>query len=399
MDGFKSNTKMKSDMPCYKEGGHINIMKKGGKAKHHKEGGDIAQDKALIKKAFKQHDEAEHKKEPTEIKLKKGGRDKKKEGTVKKYKAGGAIEMHKKSGDLDEIKKIKATGNKKADAKSAALKKGGKAMCSGGKYKKGGSVEPSTEPSTEKKVEAKKGGKIGKYSAGSDVEKEKSKPAGDVDKINKVPPTGDKKANAESAGAKPKASDFFKKGGHASKKAKAGGHKKHMADGSLTGALDANNPAPYNPASGIPPQTLQQMLQAQAYAKQQRMNGIPAMQRPQMQQPTPGILPTGRTGGINPTANGGCFGPGFVMKKGGHVKHMADGSLTSPLNPAQQAALLRAQASTNAAQQAVRRANAAGLGGGQSLKPIQGQGPYSDAEINAALAQIAKRGGFSHTGD
>jgi len=172
-----------------------------------------------------------------------------------------------------------------------------------------------------------------------------------------------------------------------------------MADGSLTGALDANNPAPYNPASGIPPQTLQQMLQAQAYAKQQRMNGIPAMQRPQMQQPTPGILPTGRTGGINPTANGGCFGPGFVMKKGGHVKHMADGSLTSPLNPAQQAALLRAQASTNAAQQAVRRANAAGLGGGQSLKPIQGQGPYSDAEINAALAQIAKRGGFSHTGD
>jgi len=395
MDGFKSNTKMKSDMPCYKEGGHINIMKKGGKAKHHKEGGDIAQDKALIKKAFKQHDEAEHKKEPTEIKLKKGGRDKKKEGTVKKYKAGGAIEMHKKSGDLDEIKKIKATGDKKADAKSAALKKGGKAMCSGGKYKKGGSVEPSTE----KKVEAKKGGKIGKYSAGSDVEKEKSKLAGDEDKINKVPPTGDKKADAESAGAKPKASDFFKKGGHASKKAKAGGHKKHMADGSLTGALDANNPAPYNPASGIPPQTLQQMLQAQAYAKQQRMNGIPAMQRPQMQQPTPGILPTGRTGGINPTANGGCFGPGFVMKKGGHVKHMADGSLTSPLNPAQQAALLRAQASTNAAQQAVRRANAAGLGGGQSLKPIQGQGPYSDAEINAALAQIAKRGGFSHTGD
>jgi len=240
MDGFKSNTKMKSDMPCYKEGGHINIMKKGGKAKHHKEGGDIAQDKALIKKAFKQHDEAEHKKEPTEIKLKKGGRDKKKEGTVKKYKAGGAIEMHKKSGDLDEIKKIKATGDKKADAKSAAMKKGGKAMCSGGKYKKGGKVEhvePSTEPSTEKKVEAKKGGKIGKYSAGSDVEFEGSKPAGDENKIVKVPPTGDKKADAESAGAKAKASDYFKKGGQASKKAKAGGHIKHMADGSSTGNL------------------------------------------------------------------------------------------------------------------------------------------------------------------
>ena len=122
MDGFKSNVKMKSDMPCYKEGGHINIFKKGGKAKH-KEGGDIAQDKALIKKAFKQHDKAEHDKEPTEIKLKKGGRGKKEVGSVKKYKAGGAIEMKKSSGDLDTIKKVKATGAKKADAPSKATER------------------------------------------------------------------------------------------------------------------------------------------------------------------------------------------------------------------------------------------------------------------------------------
>jgi len=46
-------------------------MKKGGKA----EGGDTAQDKAMIKKAFKQHDMQEHKGgKGTNLKLKKGGK-------------------------------------------------------------------------------------------------------------------------------------------------------------------------------------------------------------------------------------------------------------------------------------------------------------------------------------
>ena len=45
-------------------------MKKGGKA----EGGDTAQDKAMIKKAFKQHDAQEHKGgKGTSLKLAKGG--------------------------------------------------------------------------------------------------------------------------------------------------------------------------------------------------------------------------------------------------------------------------------------------------------------------------------------
>jgi hypothetical protein len=188
MDGFKSLPKMKCggsvDKAVKKCGG--GYMKKGGK---YKEGGDIKQDKALIKKAFKQHDEAEHDKEPTEIKLKSGGRSKKACGSVKKYKAGGAIEMKKTSGDLDTIKKVKATGVKKAAAPSKA------------------SERPSLK--------------------GSDVEKEKSKPAGEKDLIKKVPPTGDKKAKAPSAGLKGE--------GNTPKKFKAGGKIKHFVGGGVTG--------------------------------------------------------------------------------------------------------------------------------------------------------------------
>jgi hypothetical protein len=86
MDGFKNNTKMK----CFKEGGSVKYESR----KEHKEemSSDMAQDKKLIKKAFKQHDKAEHDKAPTEIKLKKGGRAKKECGTVKKYKVGGTVE-------------------------------------------------------------------------------------------------------------------------------------------------------------------------------------------------------------------------------------------------------------------------------------------------------------------
>jgi len=51
------------------------LMKKGGKAKHHAEGGDIDQDKAMIKKAFKEHDAQEHKGgKGTKLHLKHGGK-------------------------------------------------------------------------------------------------------------------------------------------------------------------------------------------------------------------------------------------------------------------------------------------------------------------------------------
>ena len=75
MDGFKKLPKMKCGGNVEKEvkkcGG--GSMKKGGK---YKEGGDVdlKQDKALIKKAFKQHDKQEHKGKHTNLKgLKKGG--------------------------------------------------------------------------------------------------------------------------------------------------------------------------------------------------------------------------------------------------------------------------------------------------------------------------------------
>jgi hypothetical protein len=166
MEDFKKLPKMQ----CFKEGGHAKAkaMCYGGKAM--KAGGevddDLAQDKKLIKKAFKQHDEAEHDKEPTEIKLKNGGRMKKDCGTVRKYKNGGGVygakkndadiksidsakefkpkmiatggrvgsdvvkEKNKQSGDAVAIIKVKPTGNKKADAPSGAKKMNTGGTCS-----------------------------------------------------------------------------------------------------------------------------------------------------------------------------------------------------------------------------------------------------------------------------
>jgi hypothetical protein len=148
MEGFSKLPKMQ----CYKEGGSV-MAKNLFKSKDvESKGSDMAQDKKLIKKAFKQHDKAEHDKEPTEIKLKKGGRSKKEVGTVKKYKAGGNVdESMKAAGALDMLKKIKPTGKKKAMAPSKATEK---PMMSGiddmlamkkgksvKKYKEGGSIK------------------------------------------------------------------------------------------------------------------------------------------------------------------------------------------------------------------------------------------------------------------
>ena len=124
MEGFK---KLPKQIACFKEGGSVqkevhNFTKRDRK---NVEPGDLAQDKKLIKKAFKQHDEAEHDKKPTEIKLKKGGRAKKDCGTVRKYKTGGAVtnvyEAKKKSGDLEAIKAVKDIKPVKAAAPSKAV--------------------------------------------------------------------------------------------------------------------------------------------------------------------------------------------------------------------------------------------------------------------------------------
>ena len=171
MDGFKSLPKMAH----FKEGGHAKAKEMcwGGKAMKKAGGGevskaDIKQDKAIVKKAIKMHDAQEHHGEKTDLsKLKKGGRSKKAQGTVKKFKKGGEVtnvyEAKKSSGDKDNIKKTKQIKPTKAAAPSKAATKAN--------FK------------------------------GSDVSKTNKLPAGEKDKIKKVAPTGDKKAAAKS-GAK-----------------------------------------------------------------------------------------------------------------------------------------------------------------------------------------------------
>jgi hypothetical protein len=136
-------------------------MKKGGKA----EGGkaDMAQDKAMIKKAFKQHDMQEHKGgKGTSLKLKKGG--KMATGGVVDgqggYKKGGKVKMAKGGVAGDGIINTEGQGgeyrNTKMDtakpdhspAKTGGVKNGngggyatgGVAKSNGGGYKKGGKI-------------------------------------------------------------------------------------------------------------------------------------------------------------------------------------------------------------------------------------------------------------------
>jgi hypothetical protein len=75
------------------------------------EDADIAQDKKIVKKAFKMHDEQEHPGEKTDLtKLKKGGRTKKEVGSVRSFKAGGLIK------DKEIAKKPDAKGPSKPGA-------------------------------------------------------------------------------------------------------------------------------------------------------------------------------------------------------------------------------------------------------------------------------------------
>lgn len=88
------------------------------KKDYESESSDIAQDKKVVKKAFKMHEEQAHGGEKTDLsKLKKGGRAKMK-GTVRTYKAGGLI------GVKSDDKQPNAKGPKKVAEK---FNKGG--MC------------------------------------------------------------------------------------------------------------------------------------------------------------------------------------------------------------------------------------------------------------------------------
>ena len=119
MEGFKPFKKVQ----CFKEGGSVKYESR----KEHKEevSADIAQDKKIVKKAFKIHDTQSHEGEKTNLsKLKKGGRAKKETGTVKKYKTGGAVENAYGAKKTD--KDIKDIANSKRQ--KPALLCGGKSV-------------------------------------------------------------------------------------------------------------------------------------------------------------------------------------------------------------------------------------------------------------------------------
>lgn len=115
-------------MQCFKKGGLVQTQVSNYTKRDRKvtDTADIAQDKAIVKKAIAIHDKQEHPGEKTDLStLKKGGRAKKAVGTVRKYKTGGSVDnvygAKKKAGDLDNIEKTK-------DIKATKLQKGGKAV-------------------------------------------------------------------------------------------------------------------------------------------------------------------------------------------------------------------------------------------------------------------------------
>jgi hypothetical protein len=143
MEGFTKLPKMQ----CFKEGGSVQkqIANYEKRERKTEEKADMAQDKAVVKKAISMHDKQEHHGEKTDLsKLRNGGRAKKELGSARKfikpaaapsgakggpnkYKAGGEVtnvyEAKKKSGDKDNIAKVKQITPTKATAESAPIGK------------------------------------------------------------------------------------------------------------------------------------------------------------------------------------------------------------------------------------------------------------------------------------
>lgn len=243
MDGFKSLPKMAH----FKDGGHVKKeMCKGGMAKH-KEGGkvapkheDVKEDKKLIKKAFGLHDSQLHEDKKTDLStLKRGGRAKKETGTVKKYKAGGAISGSKgPSGAATELKKVAPTGNKKAKTPSKA------------------SVKP-----------------VGKVSPAKD--------AGDATKLKKVPTGKAKEVTVKSAAGK---------GDNSVKKFAVGGTTGTPALATQVSPMEkAHQLAIMQQMKNLPPyMQLQLMNQQQAIGGQNSLNQIAGGMSPQSAAPAVG---------------------------------------------------------------------------------------------------------------
>jgi len=158
MEDFKRIIKMKT-------GGSVSkaIAAYEKRERKSEEKSDMAQDKAIVKKAIAMHDKQEHPGEKTNLsKLKKGGRSKKEVGTVKKFKCGGGVFGAKKT--KEDIKNMDAakTCKPKKLATGGLLQEPGKPpmaspMCGGGKAKKyasGGSIDEDVRERARKWMEA-----------------------------------------------------------------------------------------------------------------------------------------------------------------------------------------------------------------------------------------------------
>ena len=211
-------------------------MKKGGSA-------DMAQDKAMIKKAIKQHDAQEHKGgKGTKLTLKKGG---KATGGVAMsnaggYKAGGEIDSKKPHTKMVTTKKMATGGVALSNAGGYAT--GGVAMSNAGGFKKGGSTKkgyaaggkvdsgrPVAMPQGQKKPPApatqvnlsgvyKKGGKVAKKAYGGSMAAPRTSGYAPAQTI-KTAPIGTSIADRDFFASRGKR---FKDGGNVQKKALGG---------------------------------------------------------------------------------------------------------------------------------------------------------------------------------
>lgn len=311
MEGFKSLPKMQ----CFKEGGSVKAMcyggkmKKGGHAESKEMKKDIAQDKKVVKKAIAMHDKQEHPGEKTDLsKLKKGGRMKKEVGTVKKYKAGGAIEMKKDAGDKDDIKKIKQAKPKKAAAPSAASKD---VMNTPKFFKKGGSVKKCNEGGSLKSVDteenpglaklptnvrnkmgyAKKGGKVKKYESGGIVDTVKAVGKKLYENVMGTPEQNKAAEKQEKEIAEKDPSSLEAKYRKMTGK-KKGGKIKKFADGGSTGSFTPEEEAYLGGADRTDPFILARMRSALGPRKQNYIpNANPAMDNRDVGQATSGLVP------------------------------------------------------------------------------------------------------------
>ena len=168
------------------------MMKEGGDA-------DKAQDKAMIKKAFKMHDKQEHKGERTDLsKLKRGGK-------MKKHASGGEIDSFetkttikgnaKKFADTE----MHGTPKGKTSGKTGAVKEG-----NAGGYKRGGKV---------------------KMSVGGDVPSETSYGDYETTKVYSAKPD-----RASGTGGVKEEQGGFKRGGPTRKYAKGGEVARYVTD-------------------------------------------------------------------------------------------------------------------------------------------------------------------------